>query len=103
MAFVSGFEVRPDAVAGHAREVAELVGRVQAAATAGEATQAMDGTAYGLIGQAFARQARAAVDGGVRVLASTAGTGHAMAAGLESSAACYRQVERDNTGLLGGR
>lgn len=99
---MTGFEVRPDAVTSHSREVAGLVSRVRAAASAGQATQAMDGTAYGLIGQVFAEQARVAVDGGVRVLASIAATGQAVAAALESSVASYRQVERGNTGVLGG-
>jgi hypothetical protein len=99
---VSGFEVRPDAVVAHARELAGLAARVQTAAAAGQATRAMDDDAYGLIGHVFARQARAAVERGVDVLASTAATGQAMAGGLASSAARYRQVERENTGLLGG-
>ena len=99
---MSGFEVRPDAVAAHARDTAELARRVQTAAEAGQATQAMNGEAYGVIGQVFAQQAQVSVERGVHVLASTASTGQAMADGLESSAACYRQVERDNAGLLGG-
>lgn len=97
-----GFLVQADAVQAHAREVAEFARRVQASAAAGQATQAMDAEAYGLIGQVFAGQAKAAVDGAVRVLGSTAGAGHVMASGLEATAECYRQTERANTALLGG-
>lgn len=99
---MSGFEVRPHAVTAHAHEVAELVSRISAAAAASQATLAMDGKAYGLLGQVFAEQARTAVDSGVRVLANTAATGQAMAAALDANAACYRQMELANTGLFDG-
>lgn len=93
------FEVDGAALDAHAAQVDELAARMRMAAAA---ARPLDITAYGMVGQVFARSAGEAARAGSEIVGSLAEQAGAMADGLRAAGAAYRDAEQRNAAALGG-